>query len=760
MSAWAVGKRTPRIDSIGKVTGKAIYADDIKLPGMLYGKVVRTKYPHAKILNIDISEAKRVKGVEAVLTAKDIPGVNRVGVAITKDQPIIADDKVRYMGDALAIIAAHDLRTAQFAASLIKVEYEVLPVIEDPEEALFEASVKIHDKGNLICHHKVRKGNIDAGFSEADIIVERKFETQMVEHSYIEPESAIAEPLDDGGVRVFGCMQNIYTSRRILAQVLNLPMNKVVCVQTTMGGSFGGKDDAMNILACRVALLALATGKPVKITYTRDESMIDSYKRHPYKMYYRVGLKNDGTITAAEIKIYANGGAYASMSEFVTWRSVVHATGPYRIPNVSTDIYAAYTNLNYTGAMRGFGSPQIALAYETLMDECAEKLGIHPYEIRKKNLLRTGDTTATGQVLDGKVSLNEVVDAVCEASDFINKYTEYKNNRARPGIRKRGIGLACSYRGVSLGAEGVDYGTCFLKLEEDGTLIISIGITDMGQGARTVQAQFAAEILGLTLDRISVLDINTSRAPDSGPTVASRGTLISGNAITNAAQKIRRNLELACEQLIGKTSSGFIFENNMIINPENGRAVSIKDAAAKAIKMRLPIHAEGFYPAPQTSWDEATGQGLAYFTYVYGANVAEVEVDMETGKVNVLKVWASHEVGKAVNPEGVEGQIYGGIAMGLGLGILEEFEFKNGVPQTTNFDEYLIPTSMDIPEIECRIVENPDPIGPFGAKSIGEPTNELAAPAILNAIFNATGKRISETPANLEVVLLGHKLKR
>ncbi|MGB9561500.1 MAG: xanthine dehydrogenase family protein molybdopterin-binding subunit, partial [bacterium] len=317
MSAWAVGKRTPRIDSIGKVTGKAIYADDIKLPGMLYGKVVRTKYPHAKILNIDISEAKRVKGVEAVLTAKDIPGVNRVGVAITKDQPIIADDKVRYMGDALAIIAAHDLRTAQFAASLIKVEYEVLPVIEDPEEALFEASVKIHDKGNLICHHKVRKGNIDAGFSEADIIVERKFETQMVEHSYIEPESAIAEPLDDGGVRVFGCMQNIYTSRRILAQVLNLPMNKVVCVQTTMGGSFGGKDDAMNILACRVALLALATGKPVKITYTRDESMIDSYKRHPYKMYYRVGLKNDGTITAAEIKIYANGGAYASMSEFV-----------------------------------------------------------------------------------------------------------------------------------------------------------------------------------------------------------------------------------------------------------------------------------------------------------------------------------------------------------------------------------------------------------------------------------------------------------
>ena len=754
-----IGKNIPRVDALGKVTGRAVYADDIKIPGMIYGKVVRTRYPHARILNVDVSKAKALPGVYAVLTAKDIPGSNRVGVAITKDQPVIADDKVRYMGDAVAVIAARDMKTAEKAARLVEVQYEPLPVVVDQEEALSPNAPKIHEKGNLICHHKVRKGNIEHGFKEADIIVERLFKTQMIEHSYIEPESVVAEPLEDGGVRVTGCMQNIYTTRRVLSAVLNLPLHKIECVQTHIGGSFGGKDDSMNIIASRAALLALKTNRPVKITYTREESMIDSYKRHPYKLYYKIGLKKDGSICAMEIKIFANGGAYASMSEFVTWRSVVQATGPYRVPNVSTDIYAAYTNLNYTGAMRGFGSPQIILANETLMDECAQLLGIDPYTFRKKNLFVTGDTTATGQVLPGYVSINDVVDAVVRASDYLNKWRMYKERQGEPAVKKRGIGLACSYRGVSLGAEGADFGSCVVNLQEDGTATLSIGITDMGQGARTAQAQFVSELLGLTLDRIKVLEINTSRSPDSGPTVASRGTLIAGNAIKDACSKIRKTLERVATDFVG-TSQEFVFEDNMIINPGTNQSVPIERVIRECVKRKLPLSEAGFYAAPHTNWHEEEGQGLAYFTYVYGANVAEVEVDTETGKVEVLKVWSAHEVGRAINPEGVKGQIYGGVAMGLGLGLIEEFEFKDAVPQTINFDEYLIPTSMDVPEVVPIIVENPDPVGPFGAKSVGEPANELAAPAILNAIFNATGKRITETPANLEVVLLGKKLKK
>ena len=355
----SVGKTLPRIDAIGKVTGKAVYTEDIKFPGMLYGKVLRPPYPHAKIISIDTSQAEELVGVEAVLTHKDIPGSNKVGVAITADQRILADDKVRYMGDGVALVAAKSEAIADKACSLIKVEYQQLPSIHDPEKAMSPQAPKIHGDSNVVCHHKVRKGDTEKGFKESDIILERDFTTQMIEHSYIEPECVVGLPLPDGGIKLYGCFQNIFTSRRIIAQVLNLPIHKVEAIQTNIGGSFGGKDDVMNILGARVGLLALKTGRPVKITYAREESMIDSYKRHPYKLKYKIGLMKDGTIKAAEIQIFANAGAYASMTEFVTWRSVVHATGPYRVENVSTDVYGVYTNSNYTGAMRGFGSPQI-----------------------------------------------------------------------------------------------------------------------------------------------------------------------------------------------------------------------------------------------------------------------------------------------------------------------------------------------------------------------------------------------------------------
>jgi CO/xanthine dehydrogenase Mo-binding subunit len=384
MSHNIIGKPERRVDGIGKVTGHAKFAEDYNIAHQLYGKVLRAKYPHAKILSINTSRAKQLDGVEAVLTANDIPGEKVFGIVV-KNQAILAIDKVRYLGDGVALVAAKTRDIAEKALTLIDVEYEQLPVCTDPEVTFKPDSPKIHGDDNIFVHHKVRKGDMERGFAEADFILERKFKTQFIEHSYIEPEAILAEPSEQGGVKITGCVQNLFSTRRSVASMLNFDLARVQIIQSTLGGSFGGKDEAMTLISCRAALLAMKTGKPVKMVNTREESMLESYKRHPYVLYYKWGAMKDGSITAMEIKCIADGGAYASMSPFVTWRSVVQATGPYYCENVKTDVYAAYTNNNYTGAMRGFGSPQVNFAIESMMDELAEKVGMNPLEIRMKN---------------------------------------------------------------------------------------------------------------------------------------------------------------------------------------------------------------------------------------------------------------------------------------------------------------------------------------------------------------------------------------
>jgi CO/xanthine dehydrogenase Mo-binding subunit len=460
-----------------------------------------------------------------------------------------------------------------------------------------------------------------------------------------------------------------------------------------------------------------------------------------------------------EIRCIADGGAYASMSPFVTWRSVVQATGPYHCENVKTDVFAAYTNNNYTGAMRGFGSPQVNFAIESLMDELAERVGKDPLEIRLANGFERGSVTATGQRLDHVVSLKEVLTKAAAAADFQRKWREYREAPAT--ARRRGIGLACSYRGVSLGAEGTDAAGAIVSVQTDGSVIVSSGITDMGQGAQTQMSQIAAEVLGIGMERIQFLNTNTSRVPDSGPTVASRGTIMGGSAAKKAAEAVRATLLAAGATLTSLPAERLVLRAGHLVDAERDeRLASFAELAAECFKQGRPMFGFGWHPSPKVSWDEEHGRGDAYFTFVYGANVAEVEVDLETGKTDVLGFVSAHEVGQAISRSGVEAQIYGGVAMGLGYGLLEEFELEEGVPKQLNFDEYLLPTSLDVPPVEVILVENPDPAGPFGAKSIGEPANELAAPAIVNAIASATGRRVTELPATLERVLLGHKLSR
>ncbi len=753
-----IGTQQRRVDARGKVTGTALFAEDHNRPHQLIGRVLRAAHPHARILRIDTTAALQLPGVAAVLTATDIPGSTTFGI-VTKNQAILAGDRVRFLGDGVALVAATTRAVADEALALIRVEYEPLPVLTDPEEAMLPGAPAIHDEGNVFVHHRVRKGDVEKGFAGAAFIVERRFRTQRIEHSYLEPEAVLAEPAEQGGVRITGSIQNLFSSRRSVAAALNLDLNDVQLVQATLGGSFGGKDEVMTSLCCRAALLALRTGRPVKMVNTREESMLESYKRHPYIMDYRWGVRRDGTITAMDIRCIADGGAYASMSPFVTWRSVVQATGPYRCENVRTDVYAVYTNNTYTGAMRGFGSPQVNFAIESMMDEVAERTGLDPLAVRLANCFERGSVTATGQKLDHVVSLREVLLKAAEASDFLARWQRHRT--APPSVYRRGIGLACSYRGVSLGAEGTDAAGAVVSVQTDGSVIVSSGITDMGQGAQTQMAQIAAGVLGIGMERIRFLNTNTSRVPDSGPTVASRGTIMGGSAARKAAEAVREQLLEAGAALTGLPRERLaLLDGHLVDRNASAPLATFAELAAECFRQGRPMFGFGWHRARSTSWDEERGQGDAYFTFVYGANIAEVEVDTETGKTTVIDFTAVHDVGQVINRGGVLGQFYGGVAMGLGYGLLEDFALEEGEPQQLNFDEYLIPTALDVPPIRAVIVENPDPAGPFGAKSIGEPANEIAAPAITNAIRQATGRAVTELPATLERVLLGHALTR
>ncbi len=757
----AIGRPHWRVDGIGKVTGRARFGADLSLPGMLWGKVLLARRPHARIRSIDTDKARRVPGVRVVLTAADLPFEKFFGVVI-KNQPILAVDRVLHYGDGVAMVAAETREEADEAISNIRVDYEDLPGVFNPEEAMLPGAPILHEASNVCVHHRVRKGDVQAGLGDAAIVLERTYKTQHIEHAYIEPEAVLAEPTEDGGMRVIGSIQNIFSTRRSLAAVLGCDLARVTVEHAAMGGSFGGKDEVMTQMACRAALLATAAGRPVKIVNSRENSMVESYKRHPYVMHYKLGAAADGRLTAIETRIVADAGAYASMSPFVTWRSVVQATGPYECPNVSTDVYAAYTNNVYTGAMRGFGSPQVNFAIESLIDELAEQLGRDPLELRLQNGIQRGSVTATGQTLDHEVSLGEVLREAAERAGWARKRRVIEEkNRSRKDGKRTGIGLACSYRGVSLGAEGTDAVGAIVSVQTDGSVLVSVGLTDMGQGVSSAVSLIAAEVLGIDTRRVKFWNVHTGRVPDSGPTVASRSTLMGGQAAKKAAEAVLEVLfEVVAESIDAPKGRLVARDGRIFVSDDVARGRSFEEAAGLAFARGRPLLGFGWHKSPRTTWDEEKGQGEAYFTFVYGANVAEVEVDAETGKVEVTKVTAAHDVGRAISPAMIRSQICGGIAMGLGYAILERFGIDDGIPTSWNLDEYLIATSLDMPEVEAIIVENPDPLGPFGAKSIGEPATEIAAPAIANAIAHAVGRRVRELPADLEMVLLGRRLTK
>lgn len=738
-----------RNDATAKVTGKALYTDDIAMPAMLHAVPVYSDLPRARLISIDASEALLLPGVIAVFTHKDIPGNIRFG-QIIRDYPTLVDDSVNSTGDVVALVVAETRVLALAAVPLVRVNMEPLPPVLDPEEALLPDAPILHPAhgSNIKNYHCVRRGDADAGEKECDFIVEQDFHTSRIEHSYLEPESALCCLRQDGVLEVMGSMQHPFSTRRFVASTLGLELKDVEVRSVPMGGGFGGKDDTAALTCARAALCAWLLKRPVKITLSREMSMRESYKRHPYKMQYRMGVSRDGLIRSVRVRMVADGGAYCSVTPWVTWRSTVQCCGCYEVPNVHCDVYGVYTNNIFCGAMRGFGSPQVNFAIEQLVEMAAERCGLDEIEFRRRNMVKQGSVTVTGQVLDTHVvSLSQVMDTVLNEIDYENK--RKKCSQGDPTQDEwYGIGIAISYRGMSLGAEGVDFNSAIISVQPDGSVLLETGIHENGQGSESAMILLAATELGIPAERIRYRQASTSNIPDGGTTVASRGTIMGGGATVNSARQLKSTISETVKLASGRNVASF--QNEELLD-ENGNVIlSWNEAIRLCYSRQVYPYSFGVFQAPKVDWDEHTGQGNAYFTWVYGCQAVELTVNPRTGAVKLLNMVAAHDVGKAVNPDMVKGQFYGGMAMATGYALYEDCACEGGKVLPSNFHNYRLVRSTDLPEMTALIVENYDPNSPSGAKGIGEPTNELMAPAIANAIYHATGKRHTTLPMRIQ----------
>lgn len=742
-----VGKKVARWDALEKVLGKPIFTADLfnLVKNAVYVHSVRTKYAHAYVKKIDASDAEKYPGVLAVLTAEDVPGVNDVGYVIP-DQPLIASRKVRYIGDTVALVVAETLENAREASELVQVEYEPLPVYLDPLEIVdFETlqekdHVLIHDerKTDVLTRYRIRVGDVEKAFREASIVVENVYKTPMQEHAYLEPEAALAIPEADGGVTIYVKTQCPFDVRRAVSSVLGIPFSYVRVIAPALGGGFGGAEDVGNETAAKAAIVALRFKRPAIILHTREESVIGHTKRHPMVAYYKHAAKRDGALLAVEARIVFDTGAYASLGPFVAWRAIVHSTGPYRIRNAKVDVVSVYTNRVPAGAFRGFGNPQVHFAVERQMDLLAEELNIDPVEIRLRNVLKNGDATVHGQLLDHGVGLEEALRRALELSNYYEKKRMYENMN---GEVRRGIGVALMYHGNSIGAEGADYSSVSIIINRDGSITFRSGVTDMGQGSIQGLLNIAAEILGVSPSHFRVEWADTAAVPDSGPTVASRVTAMTGSATIVAAYKLRQRLNaVAYEMLKCSGPEDVVIDIDRVYcrgSPE--KYITWRELVEQCFWKGVPLQEYGYFRALPAEWHDETGTGQPYFTYTFGAIISEVEVDLETGRARVVEATTVYDIGRVINTYGAELHAIGGYIQGMGYALTEDLYYSpDGRVLNTNFSTYHVPTILDIPErINVDFVEAGYRLGPFGAKGLGEPVIVGIAPSIANAIAHA-----------------------
>jgi xanthine dehydrogenase molybdenum-binding subunit len=741
-----IGHSHPRPDAVAKVTGAAKFTDDYTFPDMLVGGTLRAAHPHARVLSIDTGRAVALPGVHAVLTHEDVPGENRHGLVYT-DWPVLCDDKVRYMGDAVAIVAADSREIVAEALKLIDVAYERLPVVAGAEGAREPNAALVHPDwrdGNLLEHMKVRRGDIGRGLAEADVVVEGEYHTPAYDHFFLEPECSIGVPAgyDDHHAKltVYVGSQIPYADRNQIATAMNLAPEEVRVIGTLIGGGFGGKEDIMGQI--HAAMLAQATGRPVKILYDRVESMLAHPKRHATVIRIKTGAKRDGTLTAVQAELVGDAGAYASLSTKVLKRATAHATGPYQVPHAKIDCYAMYTNNPPAGAFRGFGVTQSAFAVESNMDILAHELGMDPFELRRVNALQVGSTTATGQVLRESVGLLDCL-------EWVNDRVKTVDPEPLPANQRIAWGVAAAYKNTGFGGGAEDSAGAEVEVYPDGTAEIRSSSADLGQGLTTVVAQCTAEELGLPFERVSVLLSDTDRTPDGGATTASRQTFVTGNAARLASQRMRQRLAGVAAERWDVAPDTIRFADGEL--HADGRSTTLGEAVRwlqeEGHETRLTYR---YYAPPTRPLGEG---GDMHIAFGFGVQAAQVAVDTKSGKVTVLRIVAASDGGRALNPQALLGQIEGGLVMGVGTALTEEYKLEDGVPVTLRWKDYGVPLMKQMPEMDLHLAEHPVSTGPYGAKGIGELPSIPTAPAICNAIYNAVGVRVHRLPVKPEWLL-------
>jgi CO/xanthine dehydrogenase Mo-binding subunit len=747
MANDVIGVPVPAIQNQQLLTGTARFTKDLKMPGMLFGKLLYSAHACARIIKLEVEAARALPGVAAVLTHADIPGENSY-LYHEADQPLLASNRVNYLGDAIVAVAAEDEETARAALEAIEIIYEPLPGTFDPLEAMKEGAPKVlPGYENVISHTKFDFGDLNAGFNAADVIVENKYQTPWIEHAFLEPEGALAYIDLEGMLVVYASNQAPNRDRMQIARALDIPEHRIRVVTPYVGGAFGAKDEVH--VQIHAALLAQVTGKPVRIIRTREESILTHVKRHPMIVRHRMGAQRDGTITAIQVEIIGDTGPYENAGRFILGFAAAMASGPYHIPNAHIESYAVRTNNPIGGAMRGFGAPQVCLAYEGQMDTLAKKLGLDPLDLRLRNAVESGQLVPSGGIIREAAAVKAGLLEATRLAAWDKR--ESIDRQPAPNLR-RGWGLSSTWFVIGLG-RGQDNAGVILEMATDGSVVLRTSAVDMGQGVHTTLAVMAAENLGVNLESVRVIGPDTDNTIDAGPSVASRQTFVSGNAVLNAAAVIRQSLlETAADETglpveILSLSGGFLYAEGELLSK------TISHLAAKATFANRPMHADGFYAMEYPQEFSERGNYFGVGPSAFGTQVAQVLVDIETGEINVEKIVAVQNVGRIINHGGAYGQLVGACTMGTGYAITEELKVDQGHTLNDSLESYLIPTSLDAPETVTKLLEIPEPYGPHGAVGIGEPSLTSTAPALLNAVSDAIGVRINQIPMTPERVL-------
>ena len=746
---FVVGKEARKESAEDFVRGRARYVCDLGFPKMLVGKLLYTKHPFARIRRIDTSRAKAIPGVVTILTYEDIPGENSY-LHIIPDQPLLCSDIVRYQGDAVACLAAETEEAAQAGLEAIDVEYEPLVGVFDPLKALEPGAPQIWpDRSNLLDKLVIESGDITSGFNEADVVIENTYQTQLVEHAFLETEEAIAviDPLT-GRIIIYTSSQWPYQDRLQIARALGVQQNMVQVIIPAVGGAFGGKVEAH--VQIHAALLAHASGRPVKIVRTREESILTHVKRHPAIAYYKMGAKYNGKLTAVDVKLFLDTGPYANAGLGVFAAMGDTVSGPYNVPNARLESNLVMTNNPISGAMRGYGITQASFFYEAQMEALAYELKIDPVELRLINGLETGNKVPSGSVIREGLPMKACIREAAKQAGWNSR----KNMERQPSPHlRRGMGIAATWHTVGLGRVMADHASATLEMGTDGSVVLKTGAVELGQGSHTALTQLAAEALGVPLSTVRVSGLDTDITPDAITTEASRQTYVSGHAVLRAAQPITDSLLTTAGEITGFPKETLSFHDGFLYREGERLNVTIPEVSAKTFERNRQLIATGFYALEYTGKYAEEDYIFNREVFIFSCDIATVLVDIETGEIKVEEIVSIHWPGTVVNPKAARGQVTGGTTMGFGYSTMEQLIVNNGHTENLTLDKYLIPTVNDIPRINVGFIETPEPLGPMGANGLGEAPVNPVAPAIRNAVWDAIGVPINDLPLSPEKIL-------